>query len=420
MVKFYSEVGKLSIERNEYLLTGTVCRDGKLVKDQFLLIKNGTIVATGHKKHAPASFAGETYAIPEQFTIIPGYIDVHIHGANSADTMDATFSALDTMARTLPKEGTTAFLPTTMTQAPEKIAAALENAAVYIHNYNNHGQAEVIGIHLEGPFINPARKGAQPEEYVLQPDIALFDEWQNLARGQIRLVTVAPEQDNGLAFVRHLAENGVIVSIGHSDADFSEVKKAVAAGASHVTHLYNGMKGLHHREPGTAGGSLLLDELYVEIIADGFHIHPEMIRLALRAKGIDRVILVTDSMRAKWLPDGKSELGGQEVFVKDGKATLASGSLAGSILKMKDAVKNIIRFTGLSLPEAVQMATENPARQLGIFNRKGSLDRGKDADIVVLNEHLDPVLTICRGTIAYKGEDLTRESHTRERLSVDE
>lgn len=395
------------------MLTGTVCRDGKLVKDQFLLIENGTIVATGHKEQTPASFAGTTYSFPRSFTIIPGYIDMHIHGANNADTMDATVEALDMMARTLPREGTTAFLPTTMTQAPEKIAAALENAAAYIDHNNNHGQAEVIGIHLEGPFINPARKGAQPEEYVLQPDIALFDEWHHLARGQIRLVTVAPEQEKGFAFVRHLAENGVIVSIGHSDANFPEVKEAVAAGASHVTHLYNGMKGLHHREPGTAGGALLLDELYVEIIADGFHIHPEMIRLAIRAKGLDRVILVTDSMRAKWLPAGKSELGGQEVFVKDGKATLASGSLAGSILKMKDAVKNVMTFAGLSLPEAVQLATENPAKHLGIFDRKGSLEEGKDADIVILNEQYDPVMTFCRGTIAYKGEDVARESDSR-------
>lgn len=413
VVKFFSEVGKLSNEDRSYLLTGTVCRDGRLIKGQYILIRDGKIVTMGPADQAPTSFSGEKYSFPEQFTIVPGYIDVHIHGANGADAMDATTEALETMARTLPQEGTTAFFPTTMTQAKEKIAAALENAATFMEHHNARGQAEVTGIHLEGPFINPARKGAQPEEYVIQPDPQLFDEWQKLANGNIRLVTVAPERENGFTFVRHITEQGVIASIGHSDADFTEVKEAVAAGANHVTHLYNGMKGLHHREPGTAGGALLLDELYVEIIADGFHIHPEMIRLAIRTKGLERVILVTDSMRAKWLPDGKSELGGQEVFVKDGKATLANGSLAGSILKMKDAVKNVMAFAGLSLPEAVKLATENPARHLGIFDRKGSLDAGKDADIVILNEQYDPVITFCRGTIAYKGENVTSESHSR-------
>lgn len=393
----------LSTESERFLVTGTVCRGRQLLEEQFLLVEDGSIVATGHKNDIPDSFTGKVYSFPEQYTIVPGFIDVHIHGANGADTMDATTECLDIMARTLPKEGTTSFLPTTMTQAPEKIGAALKNAAEYMQNNNRIGQAEIVGIHLEGPFVNPVRKGAQPGEYILEPSIEQFDEWQTLADDNIKLVTLAPERKGGYELVHHLANKGVIASIGHSDADFAEVEQAVQAGASHITHLFNGMKGLHHREPGTAGAALLLDELHIEIIADGFHIHPEMIRLALRVKGLDRALLITDSMRAKWLPEGKSELGGQEVFVKDGKATLANGSLAGSILKMKDAVKNVIQFANLSLPEAIQLASENPAKQLGIFNRKGSLDKGKDADLVVLNEQLDPVMTWCRGKIAYEG-----------------
>jgi len=182
------------------------------------------------------------------------------------------------------------------------------------------------------------------------------------------------------------------------------VKAAVEAGATHVTHLFNGMKGIHHREPGTAGAALLFDELTVELIADGIHVRPEMFRLILQAKGLDRVVLITDAMRAKCLKNGVYDLGGQDVHVRDGKALLSDGTLAGSILKMKDGIKNILAHTSLTLPEAVKLASENPARELGLFDRKGSLEAGKDADLVVLNEQYEPILTICRGAIAFKGE----------------
>ncbi|OUM93251.1 N-acetylglucosamine-6-phosphate deacetylase, partial [Caldibacillus debilis] len=301
-------------------------------------------------------------------------------------------------------EGTTAFLATTITQSPQAIEKALANAASYIKEQNAPGKAEVVGIHLEGPFINAKRKGAQPEEYILEPDVETFQKWQNLAEGHIRLVTMAPECPNGLELVHYLSKNRCIASIGHSDADYADVKAAVEAGATHVTHLFNGMKGIHHREPGTAGAALLFDELTVELIADGIHVRPEMFRLILQAKGLDRVVLITDAMRAKCLKNGVYDLGGQDVHVRDGKALLSDGTLAGSILKMKDGIKNILAHTSLTLPEAVKLASENPARELGLFDRKGSLEAGKDADLVVLNEQYEPILTICRGAIAFKGE----------------
>ncbi|WAA11961.1 N-acetylglucosamine-6-phosphate deacetylase [Fervidibacillus halotolerans] len=386
-----------------FVLTGNVCTDGKMLENQSILVENGTITSIGDKSSIPAGFNGEVINIPSPYVIAPGFIDIHIHGAGGADTMDATDEALETMANTLVKEGTTSFLATTITQKKEAIEKALENVATYMKEKNSPGQAEILGVHLEGPFINSKRKGAQPEEYILEPSIEQFDRWQEIASGTIKIVTMAPEKENGLDFVKHLTNTGVISSIGHSDANYSDVEKAVQSGASHITHLFNGMKGLHHREPGTAGGALLLDDLTVEIIADGFHIRPEMIDLAVRLKGLDRVILITDAMRAKWLPDGESELGGQVVIVKDGKATLTSGSLAGSILKMNQAVKNIMDFAQLSLPEAVKLATVNPAKKIGVDHRKGSIEIGKDADFVIIDEQIQPIMTITKGTIAFKG-----------------
>ncbi|WP_368974745.1 N-acetylglucosamine-6-phosphate deacetylase [Caldifermentibacillus hisashii] len=389
----------------QYILTGTVCIGEELREDQYVLIEGEKIKEVGPVSNMPTSFSGEVLSYPKTMTIVPGFIDVHIHGAGGADAMDATPDALNKIAQHLVKEGTTAFLATTMTQSKQAIEAALKNAGEFIHSTENRtGQAEIIGIHLEGPFIHPKRKGAQPEEFILLPSPSQFDEWQELSQNTIRIVTLAPDQENGIALVKHLAEHGVIASIGHSDANFQDVVAAVEAGASHVTHLFNGMRGLHHREPGTAGGALLLKELTVELIADGIHVHPKMIDLVFRLKDLDHAVLITDSMRAKWLPDGESELGGQKVFVSDGKATLEDGTLAGSILKLNQGVKHVMKFANLTLPEVVKLVTMNPAKELGLHHRKGSIEAGKDADLVVLNEKYDPILTICRGGIAFKGE----------------
>ncbi|PAC34350.1 N-acetylglucosamine-6-phosphate deacetylase [Caldifermentibacillus hisashii] len=389
----------------QYILTGTVCIGEELREDHYVLIEGEKIKEVGPVSNMPTSFSGEVLSYPKTMTIVPGFIDEHIHGAGGADAMDATPDALNKIAQHLVKEGTTAFLATTMTQSKQAIEVALKNAGEFIHSTENRtGQAEIIGIHLEGPFIHPKRKGAQPEEFILLPSSSQFDEWQELAQNTIRIVTLAPDQENGIALVKHLAEHGVIASIGHSDANFQDVVAAVEAGASHVTHLFNGMRGLHHREPGTAGGALLLKELTVELIADGIHVHPKMIDLVFRLKDLDHAVLITDSMRAKWLPDGESELGGQKVFVSDGKATLEDGTLAGSILKLNQGVKHVMKFANLTLPEVVKLVTMNPAKELGLHHRKGSIEAGKDADLVVLNEKYDPILTICRGGIAFKGE----------------
>lgn len=387
------------------LKNARIILENSMIDQGFILIEKDRILKTGTLEELPAIGQDtEIIELSPEHTISPGFIDVHIHGAGGADTMDATFEALNTMASVLPEEGTTSFLATTITQEKEKIEGALINAAHFQKEQNTPGQAEVIGIHLEGPFINEARGGAQPKDHILEPDIELFKRWQEAANGTIKLITLAPEKANGYEFIRYLSENGVVPSIGHSDAIFTEMEKAVQAGAKQVTHLFNGMRGMHHREPGVAGASLLFKELIVEMIADGIHVRPEMIKLALNAKGLDGMILITDSMRAKCLKNGHYDLGGQDVKVENGQALLADGTLAGSILKMKDSIKNMIDFTDIQLSEAVQLASSNPARQLNMFDRKGSISEGKDADLVVLDENLEVAMTFCRGVKAFERE----------------
>lgn len=388
------------------LAYGKVVLENEIVQSAYIYIEDEKIIHIGPLETASVLYPSlSTIVISAEQTLLPGFIDVHIHGAGGADTMDANLQALETMATVLPEEGTTSFLATTMTQSKDKIERALVNTADYAKNHNTPGKAEMLGVHLEGPFINEDRAGAQPKGHILDPDIELFKHWQHLSDGGIKLVTVAPEKENGLSFIRSLKENGVIASIGHSDAVYDEVKAAVEAGATQVTHLFNGMRGMHHREPGVAGAALLFKELMVELIADGIHIRPEMLNLSLNAKGTDGMLLITDSMRAKCLKNGLYDLGGQEVTVADGKALLEDGTLAGSILKMNDAIKNIVEFSDRSLREVVKMASENPAKQLQIFDKKGSIALNKDADFTVIDENFQVVMTFCRGQLAYTRGD---------------
>ncbi|MEH7356083.1 N-acetylglucosamine-6-phosphate deacetylase [Neobacillus drentensis] len=388
---------------NHILLKGIrIYSEEKIIENGFIIIKNQKIAGLGTMDEPIIGEDFEVIEVPAHFNAVPGFIDVHIHGVNGADTMDGTKEALDTMTATLPKEGTTSFLATTMTQEGKQIENALINAGEYIEKQTANGNAEILGLHLEGPFVNPKKAGAQPIQHIVNPNLELFEEWQKLSNGTIKLVTLAPEQPGGLEMIRYLKKNGIIASLGHTDATYEQVGEAIEAGANHVTHLFNQMRGLHHREPGVVGAAFLRKELKAEIIVDGVHVHPEMVNLAYMNKQSDGLILITDSMRAKCLKNGLYDLGGQEVTVKDGKAVLADGTLAGSILKLGHAVKNILTYTGCSLEEAVEMASVNPAKQLNVFDRKGSISVGKDADIVILDENMEVFMTFCRGTLSYK------------------
>ncbi|GAA1386574.1 N-acetylglucosamine-6-phosphate deacetylase [Peribacillus frigoritolerans] len=373
-------------------------------KNGYIKVVDGKIAEVGPASQYKQDDDAKVITLSPDYQVIPGAIDIHIHGASNSDAMDATHDALSIMAKTLPKEGTTSFLATTMTQSNQAIESALLNAGKYIENQTQEN-AEIVGIHLEGPFISPARKGAQPEDYIVDPDVTLFKRWQKMAENQIKLVTLAPEQPNGLDLATHLRGTGVVASIGHSDATYDQIDEAIQAGTTHVTHLYNGMRGLHHREPGVLGAAYLRDELYVELIADGIHCRPEMIKLAYNQITSERMILITDSLRAKWLEKGTYDLGGQPVNVDETKATLSDGTLAGSILKMNDAIKNTMEYTGCSMTDIIKMTAENPAKQLRIFDRKGSIQVGKDADLVILNDRLDVEMTFCRGNLAFKKEN---------------
>ncbi|MDM5214892.1 N-acetylglucosamine-6-phosphate deacetylase [Peribacillus sp. NJ4] len=383
----------------------TVHSEKETYQNGYIKVVDGKIAEVGPVSQYKQDDNAKVITLSPDYQVIPGAIDIHIHGASNSDAMDATHEALSTMAETLPKEGTTSFLATTMTQSTQAIESALLNAGEYIESQTQE-HAEIVGIHLEGPFISPVRKGAQPEEHIIDPDVTLFKRWQEMAGNQIKLVTLAPEQPNGLDLAAHLRKTGVVASIGHSDATYDQIDEAIQAGTTHVTHLYNGMRGLHHREPGVLGAAYLRDELYVELIADGIHCRPEMVKLAYNQITSERMILITDSLRAKWLEKGTYDLGGQPVYVNETKATLSNGTLAGSILKMNDAIKNTLKYTDCSMTDIIKMTAENPAKQLRIFDRKGSIQVGKDADFVILNDRLDVEMTFCRGNLAFKKENV--------------
>ncbi|WP_434399814.1 N-acetylglucosamine-6-phosphate deacetylase [Planococcus sp. 11815] len=385
--------------KNSLLISGITIADAveeSIVGD--ILIEDGQISRVAEKIDVEADVHIE--ASGKNWTAFPGFIDVHIHGAAGHDVMDATSEALVGLAKALPKEGTTSFLATTMTQSDEAISAALDNIREF---QAGEGQAEMLGVHLEGPFISAERAGAQPIEHIVKASYPLFQKWQKLSGNQIRLITLAPETHGAMEFIKKLTDDGIITSIGHSDATFEEVQAAVRSGASHVTHLYNQMSPFHHRKPGVVGAALMEEGLMVEVIADFIHSHPASVEMAFRQKGADRLMLITDAMRAKGLPPGVYDLGGQDVQVTKKDARLADGTLAGSILTMDRAIQNVQSITGCSVNELVVMTSANAANELGLAG-KGKIHDGADADIAILDEDLNVQLTICRGTIAYRKE----------------
>ena len=335
--------------------------------------------------------------------VLPGFIDEHIHGAGGSDAMDGTTKDLSIIAETVAKEGTTTFLATTMTQSKENILKAMRAVKEYRETGSEKG-ARIAGIHLEGPFIAAAHKGAQPLEYVAAPNAEVFDEYNEASGNCIKIITLAPEVDGAIGFIRHLKEKGVVVSIGHTGAKCTEVLQAMDAGATNITHTYNAQSPLHHREIGVVGSALLFDDLYCELISDTIHVSVPAMQLLVKNKKADKLALITDAMRAKGLADGISELGGQTVIVKNGEARLQDGTLAGSVLKMNVAVKNMVEKVGVPLTQTVDYCTINPARTLKIDGETGSIATGKRADFAVLGKNYEVLYTIRDGKIVYKAE----------------
>lgn len=378
---------------------GKVVTKSQVIEKGYVLVSNGVIQAVGETELLNWEPNCESIDINEDSLIFPGFIDPHIHGVSGADVMDATFEAMETISEALPQEGTTSFLATTMTENYSSLVNATRNVAEFMSS--NYQGAEVLGLHLEGPFISPKQSGAQPRDNILGPNIKIFMELHNLAKGNIRLVTLAPEEKKGLELVSHLKSKGVVSAVGHSEATYEVINQAIKNGLTHATHLYNAMRPLHHREPGVVGGVFLHPEISAELILDGIHIAEEMAKLAFQIKGSKKIQLVTDSMRAKGLAEGKYQLGGQRVIVKKGQARLANGTLAGSILKMNEAVKSAHKLFTQNLCGLAHMSSTNAAEELGIADRKGSIEVGKDADIVVLNSDFEVLMTMCKGKVQF-------------------
>ncbi|MDE6398035.1 MAG: N-acetylglucosamine-6-phosphate deacetylase [Clostridiales bacterium] len=344
---------------------------------------------------------GEKVELPSGTVVCPGFIDQHVHGAGGADAMDGSTAALAVIADTLAKEGTTRFLATTMTQSDENIRRAMRAVKAYCKSGREEG-AGLLGAHLEGPFISQKHIGAQPPEYVVKPNIGLFDAWQSESGNAVRLITLAPEEEGAQEFVRHAAAKGARVSAGHSDAGYEDVCRVKECGLTSVTHTFNAHRGVHHREIGVAGAAMLCDDLCAELIADGIHVSVPAMRLLYKNKPRGKLILITDSIRAKGIGEGESELGGQKVYVRGGEARLSNGALAGSVLAMNVAVRNLVQKAGVPFTDAIDCATINPAEHLGVAENLGSIRAGKCADFVVLDEHCNVVVSIRDGNIVYK------------------
>lgn len=340
--------------------------------------------------------------LPENAVVLPGFIDEHIHGAAGSDAMDGNVKALETIAGSVAGEGTTAFLATTMTQSPENISNALAAVKQYRESNCENG-AEVLGVHLEGPFINVAKAGAQPHEYIAAPSVEKFDEYNKISGNCIKIVTLAPECEGGYELVKHLASIGVNASVGHTCATYAQTEKALEEGAKQITHTYNAQSPFGHREVGVVGSALLLDGYTCEIICDCIHVSVPALKLLVKNKPHEKVVCITDAMRAKNMGDCVSELGGQTVYVKGGEARLADGTLAGSVLTMNNAVKNMVERVGVTLCEAADFASANPAKNLGVYNERGSIAVGKRADFAVLDKNdFSVIMTIRGGEIVYK------------------
>ncbi|MFA7367633.1 MAG: N-acetylglucosamine-6-phosphate deacetylase [Bacilli bacterium] len=338
--------------------------------------------------------------LKEDQILVPGFIDKHIHGANHSDGMYDTEEDILNIATTIAKEGVTSFLVTTMTQTEEKIDAALSNIRKYINSNKTEG-AEAIGIHLEGPFICTKYKGAQVEECIVPCDVDTFKHYQEISGNNIKQVTLAYEE-NGKELVKYLKSQNIVASIGHTNATSDEAFEGFEMGITSATHTYNAMRGIHHREVGTLGAVLLADSVYAELIPDLVHVSQNAIKLLFKCKGKDQVIAITDGIESKHLPEGTYHLGGQEVFVKNGEARLHDGTLAGSTLFMNTGLLNLKNVMGLTLEETVDLATKNPAINLDVYNKKGSIKVGKDADFAVIDNNFNVYMSINRGNIIFK------------------
>lgn len=327
---------------------------------------------------------------------IPGLIDIHFHGCAGKDFCEGTEEAIRTIAEYELSQGIMSICPATMTLPAQEIARICEAAG----NYHSEKGAVLRGINLEGPFISPMKKGAQKEDYILAPDVKLLREWMALGKGLCRLIDIAPETEGAMRFIDAVKDD-IHISVAHTTADYDTAKEAFRRGADHITHLYNAMPGFSHRAPGVIGAGSDQGHVYAELICDGVHVHSSAIRAAFKLYGSNRIILISDSIEATGLEDGQYSLGGQSVTVCGNQARLADGTLAGSVTNLMDCMRFLVKNADIPLGDAVKCATVNPARSIGIYDEVGSLDEGKAADVLLMNEELKIVHMIHQGKLIY-------------------
>lgn len=367
----------------------------KEIDRPLLVVEDGRIVELASQAERPIG-TSERRADFGDAVLTPGFLDIHIHGGAGIDVMRSDSSGVRRLGQFLASHGVTGYFPTTVAAPLDSTYASLERLADTIEaTATQSGGARPFGIHLEGPFLSHKRRGVHPPEYLVEPKAAIFERLWQAARGHVSMLTIAPEIPGALEVIAEAAGRGVCVSIGHSDAQLAAAQDGVNAGARHATHTFNAMRPLDHRDPGIIAEVLTDERVSADVVADGIHVSPTVVKLFLEAKGKDRAVLITDAISATGMPDGHYQLGPIEVDVKDGKCT-SNGSLAGSVLTMDRAVRNVTRFSDWKLRDAVQAATLNPARATGMTKR-GILEEGADADFVVLSPEGEVRKTIVRG-----------------------
>jgi N-acetylglucosamine-6-phosphate deacetylase len=367
----------------------------------WIVVEGRRIAAMGQGDHPPGADAGADVLTADGLVAMPGFIDLHAHGALGADVLDADPDGLRRMARFYASHGVTAWLPTTMTATGPDLERALAAVAAVVGPVE--GGATVLGANLEGPYLSRARAGAQDRSLIRVADRA--EAARLLDPGVVRLLTVAPEIEGNRWLVADAVARGVTVAAGHTDATYEQGLRAVADGVRHVTHVFNAMRPLGHREPGMLGAALTVPELRCELVADNVHVHPATMRLLLQAKGADGVILVSDAVRATGLLDGAYTVGDRPAFLMDGAIRLADGTLAGSVLTLDRALHNLQSATGRPLAELWPAASRNAAQAIGVDDVKGSLEPGRDADLVLLDSALRVLVTVAEGTVVHGADD---------------
>jgi len=358
------------------------------ISDAGILLRDGVIELIGPRA-AMRLPAGAHELSATDKTAVPGFVDVHIHGASGHDVMEGEAEALGTVARSVAQHGTTSFVATTITASPEATCRSVEGISKYIAAQlaTEEARAQILGIHFEGPFISPLRRGVHPAEWIKQPSAELLDKFLHAAAGNARILTLAPEIFGAMPCIDAARKAGVVVALGHTDATYEQARMAIARGARHAVHVYNAMRPFSHRDTGVIGAVLTSPDITAELIADGVHVDGPAMRMLLQAKGAGGVILVSDGTAATGMPDGTYTLGSLQVTVSGGVCRDAEGKLAGSTLMLDRALRNIVAL-GTPLADAVRMLTFNPASLLGIEFKKGALRAGADADVVLLDDSL--------------------------------